>query len=474
MYWYEYETDTDELPDNTLTGTSPPARFLPDLEKYRTISKIRGLGVEPMIIEVILGLPQPIILETWQLSLTGQSDANFMEKGLFYHLVKMYEERRKFYWGIRICLNKLPKVKFIGRIHDSHMSFSPDTPIEIALRLSSGSGNGIEKQFVSYGSEPLPIQTYTSPPISHIYGDFVLSVICLTDSSRLLVLLCCFDIVGNHLKIKEQGGPSLTVSGEQEARARVLQRSRTMWAQKYPSPDGEAMDKRKTVKERGDFFPSIYGKQAEKTKTPFFLPARHPRQTGTENRSAKSTSKKVVPLSGISELRRRMMVDPDGCGKLLAERQENFHTVPHNPDSTLDVEPKCPPSPRAHANLPSTSRDRAHLRNLNVSARYILQSSVDKFNDPTLSLVNVNAHDIDSEGIPPDEPQLPDSTRFGIPIPPKKIRIRDDYQNPQWWLKHIIQENMRSRRRAINSASTADSRPSPMISGFGSHYPELD
>ena len=56
-------------------------------------------------------------------------------------------------------------------------------------------------------------------------------------------------------------------------------------------------------------------------------------------------------------------------------------------------------------------------------------------------------------------------SKFVIPIPPNKIRLRDDHQNAQWMLNHMIHENLRSRRRAINSASTAGSRPSPMISG---------
>jgi hypothetical protein len=71
---------------------------------------------------------------------------------------------------------------------------------------------------------------------------------------------------------------------------------------------------------------------------------------------------------------------------------------------------------------------------------------------------------------PAQVPARPPSTkpvgsRFVIPIPPKKIRLRDDHQNVRWVLNHMIHENLRSRRRAINSASTAGSCPSPMISG---------
>ena len=72
---------------------------------------------------------------------------------------------------------------------------------------------------------------------------------------------------------------------------------------------------------------------------------------------------------------------------------------------------------------------------------------------------------------PAQVPARPSSTkpvgsRFSIPVPPNKIRLRDDHENAQWWLNHMIHEILRSRRRhAINSVSTVGSRPSPMISG---------
>jgi len=80
---------------------------------------------------------------------------------------------------------------------------------------------------------------------------------------------------------------------------------------------------------------------------------------------------------------------------------------------------------------------------------------------------------------PAQVPTRPPSTepvrsRFGIPIPPNRTRLRDDLQNGQWRLNHMIHENLRSRRYAINSASTASSRPSPMISGASNPFtPEI-
>lgn len=178
----------------------------------------------------------------------------------------------------------------------------------------------------------------------------------------------------------------------------------------------------------------------------------------------KLTSRKFLSPSGISKLRDRMMFESvDGWGE-VGERKEGFHMVSHNRDVTLDVELERP----SHAHhLLSTSRDRPDLtqsKNLNVSASHILPSSVSKFNGPALSLVNADALNTDNEVLPSDEPPQ-NMSRFGIPIPPKKIRLRDDHQSAQWWLKHMIHENLHSRRRAINSASTAGSRPSPMISG---------
>jgi hypothetical protein len=110
-------------------------------------------------------------------------------------------------------------------------------------------------------------------------------------------------------------------------------------------------------------------------------------------------------------------------------------------------------------------------KNLNVSGSCILPSSVGKFNDPTLSLVNADAH-TGSDVLPPDEP--PPETRFGIPVPPRKIRFLDNHEDGQALLKYIIHDNLRSRRHVVNSASTAGSRPSPMISGASDPFtPEI-
>jgi len=191
------------------------------------------------------------------------------------------------------------------------------------------------------------------------------------------------------------------------------------------------------------------------------------RQRWMEKPRPKLTPKKFLPPSGISKLRDRMMVNSADDWGEMGERKENFHMVSHKPDVTLDMEQI---ERLSHAQIPSTSRGHPGLmqsKNPNVSASCILPSYVNKFNSPTLSLVNADVLNTDKDvlRVPPDEP-LPNSSsfRFGIPIPPKKKRSRDDYPNAQWWLKHMIHENLRSRRRAINSASTAGSRPSPMIS----------
>ena len=49
-----------------------------------------------------------------------------------------------------------------------------------------------------------------------------------------------------------------------------------------------------------------------------------------------------------------------------------------------------------------------------------------------------------------------------IPIPPRKIRFRDDQDDAQQLLKYVIHGNLRSRRRIINSGSTAGSRPNDL------------
>ena len=174
-----------------------------------------------------------------------------------------------------------------------------------------------------------------------------------------------------------------------------------------------------------------------------------------ENPRAKLASEKFLPPSGISRLLRSR-------GN-LAKQKENLLAASCKRDVILDMALAHPP----FAGPSFTSRDRPgsmQSKNLNLSASCILPSSVESFNDPKLSLVNADPLNTNSEILPPDDPP-PNTPRFGIPIPPKKIRLRDDYPNAQWWLKHMLHENLRSRRRVINSASTAGSRPSPMISG---------
>jgi len=186
MYWYnDMDTGTsalaayalqsltvltEEFSSNTQAPDTSPPPGSPDLEKYRTISQNHGLGPEPMIVEVILRLPQPsniakagplglassqmpqpIILETWKLSLEREQDDGLVGKGLVHHLVMMYEERRRFYWAIRICINKLPTEEFIWKINGPQTSPNLPMGLKIALRLSPGSANGIEEQFDPYG-----------------------------------------------------------------------------------------------------------------------------------------------------------------------------------------------------------------------------------------------------------------------------------------------------------------------------------
>lgn len=168
----------------------------------------------------------------------------------------------------------------------------------------------------------------------------------------------------------------------------------------------------------------------------------------------------------------RMTVDSgDGWGE-LAERKENFHSVPGRREATLDVEPERPP----YAYLPASSRDHPDLmqsKNLNISASCILLSNMGIFNDPTISLVNADTlhTDSDSELHASDEPPL-HTSRFGIPIPPRKIRFRGDQDDAQRLLKYVIYEDLRSRRHIINSASTAGSPPkSDDLGCFKSHQP---
>lgn len=99
-------------------------------------------------------IPESIILETWKLSLTGGQSDGLMENTRVHRLVKMYEERRRFCWAIRICINKLPSAKFIRQVHGSQTLRSPDglaLGFEIVLRLRSGLTGDIERQFVPCG-----------------------------------------------------------------------------------------------------------------------------------------------------------------------------------------------------------------------------------------------------------------------------------------------------------------------------------
>ena len=72
--------------------------------------------------------------------------------------------------------------------------------------------------------------------------------------------------------------------------------------------------------------------------------------------------------------------------------------------------------------------------------------------------------------VPPSDEASPDpfEGRFGIPIPrAREIHFLDDNQDARELMKYVLHENLHSRRRIItgNSASTAGSRPSPMIVG---------
>ena len=162
---------TDEFSGNTQAPDTSPPPGSPDLEKYQNISQNLGLEPEPMVVEVILRLPQrsniakgrlgstspqiwqPIILESWNLSLACEQDDGLLRRDLIHHLVKMHEEPRYFYWTISIYINRLPTEDFIRQIHGPRTSRPPSLPmgLEIALRLSQGSTNDIEKQFAPYG-----------------------------------------------------------------------------------------------------------------------------------------------------------------------------------------------------------------------------------------------------------------------------------------------------------------------------------
>jgi hypothetical protein len=126
----------------------------------------------------------------------------------------MYDECQKFCLAIHICINELPTAEFIRQLH----FHDPQMRLKIALRLSSGSADGIEKQFVPY-----TLRTYTFPPAAHVYGNFVLSTTCITDFSRLLADLSLWNYYPNQLgiafprnslQISRQGKISPVVSAE--------------------------------------------------------------------------------------------------------------------------------------------------------------------------------------------------------------------------------------------------------------------
>jgi len=90
----------------------------------------------------------------------------------------------------------------------------------------------------------------------------------------------------------------------------------------------------------------------------------------------------------------------------------------------------------------------------------------------------IQLRDLDALGpdnqVPLSDEASPDTSRFGIPIPPRKIQFLDDHEDARRVLKYVLHENLHSRRRFINSASTAGSRPSPMITGASNPItPEL-
>jgi len=154
-------------------------------------------------------------------------------------------------------------------------------------------------------------------------------------------------------------------------------------------------------------------------------------------------------------------IDCDGDGwRAPTKRRKHLPTVPLE----RDVVSRREHLPQAHL---SNSRDRPCLKrpeNLNVSARCIFPSSMGKFDHPILSLVNAEPLDSKLQARPSEEP-IPGTPRFGIPIPPKKVRLWGADQDAQSLLRFMLNKNLRSRRLAFNSVSTDTSRPSPMIAG---------
>ena len=94
-------------------------------------------------------IPESIILETWKLSLLNDG---LVESSKIGRLTKsaMYEERRRFFRDIHICLEKLPAAKFARQVQNSQANSSPGgrgVGPEILLQLNPRSGTAIEKQF---------------------------------------------------------------------------------------------------------------------------------------------------------------------------------------------------------------------------------------------------------------------------------------------------------------------------------------
>jgi hypothetical protein len=81
-----------------------------------------------------------------------------------------------------------------------------------------------------------------------------------------------------------------------------------------------------------------------------------------------------------------------------------------------------------------------------------------------IQLRDLDARGPDDEVLPSDKAR-PDTSRVGIPIPPKKIHFRDDREDARRLMEYVLHEKLDSRRRLINSSSTDGSRPSPMITG---------
>jgi hypothetical protein len=74
---------------------------------------------------------------------------------------------------------------------------------------------------------------------------------------------------------------------------------------------------------------------------------------------------------------------------------------------------------------------------LSASTKCVLPSSVAKLNYPILNLLNVELVDGKLQGRPSDNPIL-GTSRFGIPIPPKRIRHRCTDEDAQSLLRFTV------------------------------------